>query len=239
MQSQGQPALEQHAALHPPSLQGGRRRSADMAGFNLTARDLEVLETLATRIRVLTIGQVAGHWFGGSWTVAQRRMASLRRAGLLHLFTMQSRPPLSLREPMFAWEPSAATPDFHALSYACCVRWNQPTTPTQLVVASPAGCVRFACKPTRQPRRSEVSHDVTLGGVYLAILKSLPEIAQTWQSEGTLRSGGFGDRQKLPDAMVLRECRLTVVELGGTYPAQRLEELHRFCAGRRLPYELW
>lgn len=228
-----------------------RTSATQSAGFNLTPRDQQVVEVLATRVRVITFGQVATHWFKGSLAVAHQRCMTLQRARLVEVFTMPCRPPLILLRPMHTWTPVAnmpfersaesptELPDFHALSYACCTRWSAPVVPTRMLTASPAGCTRFGAVFTRRPRRSEVSHDVTLGGIYLTLRANNPELARTWQTEGVLRTAGFGAHRKLPDAMVLRAGIQTVVELGGTYPACRLKALHDFCAARRLPYELW
>lgn len=91
----------------------------------------------------------------------------------------------------------------------------------------------------RWPRRSELSHDLTLAEVYLGWLARPESAAERWISEAGLTKLGFGDRKRLPDAMIERATGRFAVEVGGEYAASKLAAFHRFCAQHELGYELW
>lgn len=211
-------------------------------GANLTQRDQEVIETLTHRVRVLTLEQIARTWFSGGdrpRSNASRRMQVLERADLIARFTMLARPELIIDSPVVKWFPKQPSPPFEKVSYRLASRWSQPAAPTTVFIATRSAGVRSGGFGGRKPRRSEATHDVCLAGVYLRLLEIEPLVAQTWVEESKLRHRGFGDNAMLPDAIVEREGRSTVIEFGGAYGAAKLKLFHEFCKGRDLAYELW
>ena len=212
------------------------------SGLNLSDRDLDLLDALTLRIRVLSIAQVARHWFGTLRDPVQqatRRLSTLQRAGFIEPVSMSARPELHLALPLATWTPGDGEPRFEHLASTLDARWREPATPTAIIIASrKAGHARGGCGG-RWPRRSEVSHDLTLAGLYLAWQQNRPSRGEEWISEARLRMAGFGDEDHLPDAMIEQAGRRRVIELGGAYSAAKLRDFHRFCAERDLPYELW
>lgn len=209
---------------------------------NFTARDRALLDTLALRVRVLSVRQIARHWFAATSDPlrnARRHAQALAAGGFVELFSMPARPEITLVEAAVTWRPGDAPPDFARLSHQLTSRWNEPAAPTELVIATPRGGGWLGGGGGRRPRRSEVSHDIALTGLYLRWAVQCRQTGDEWVSEARLRKMGFGEHARLPDAMVRNGDRWTAIELGGAYSADKLADFHRFCAARTIAYELW
>ncbi|QDV90765.1 hypothetical protein RAS2_18480 [Phycisphaerae bacterium RAS2] len=211
--------------------------------LHLSERDRDLLDALTLRVRVLSVPQIARYWFGkvgDPIRQAARRISALKRAGLVEQAAVPARPELALHRPLVTWIPGEAEPDFQRFATILDARWREPATPTRIVIATrKAGNARGG-SGGRWPRRSEVSHDLTLAGLYLAWRRRRQgKEAAEWIFEARLRQEGFGDEDRLPDAMIQESGRRRVIELGGAYGAAKLRDFHRFCAERGLPYELW
>lgn len=209
---------------------------------NLTPRDREILDALTLRVRVMSINQVAHTWFGRTAEPARyaaRRLSALAAAGLIDQHSMPARPELLLHHPLVTWTPDTAPPDFDRLAYTLEVRWKAPAVPTHIVIASRAAGNWMGGSGGRLPRRSEVSHDLTLARLYLTWCVGGPRAGRRWISEASLRQEGFGDDDRLPDAIVEEDGRRRVIELGGVYGAAKLRGFHEFCVEHEWPYELW
>jgi len=209
---------------------------------NLTRRDLEILDTLTLRVRVLSLPQVAATWFGearDAHRAAERRLIALDRRGLILRFVMAARPPLELDRPLASWQVGQAPPEFSTLAAALARRWRQRACPVPCVIATRSAGTWLGGHGGRQPRRSEISHDLTLANVYLRWRCENPYAIGEWYSESRLSGLGFGKATRLPDALVRRDGQPWVVEVGGLYSADKLADFHAFCSVQGLPYELW
>lgn len=208
----------------------------------LTARDLALIDALTLRIRALSVDQIARTWFSNSQDPrrsALRRIATLARLGAVEQYKAHARPELALTNPIATWIPNAPVPDFEAMSYQLACRWRAPAVPVSVIIATREAGTWRGGHGGRRPRRSELSHDLSLAGLYLKWLQRNQHEAARWISEATLRKHGFGERGILPDGMIESQGRHKVVELGGVYAAVKLREFHRFCAMRNLAYEIW
>ncbi len=208
----------------------------------LTTRDRELLAALARDVRVASVAQIARAWFADSpepVRSAERRMRDLSAAGLIERFAMLVRPELELHAPLVRWRVEDPAPDFARLATRLAARWSAPLVRTPLVIASRAGGVQFGGAGGRRPRLSEVSHDVSLAAVYFKRFLKLRSSSAVWYSEARLATLGFGDRKRLPDAMIEDGAVRTVIELGGTYSAVKLVAFHAFCEREKMNYELW
>src|SRR5690349_9025321 len=95
---------------------------------SLTARDEQILETLTTKIRVLSLDQIARTWWGqarAGASLAARRLSVLGRTGLLTFEPLWSRPELPLSKPLFSWQPGMPPPDCAHLSTQAVARWRE------------------------------------------------------------------------------------------------------------------
>jgi len=208
----------------------------------LSPRDRDLLDTLTLRVRVLSVAQVARCWFGHVGEPvrqASRRLAILERSGLIQQASMPARPELVLHRPLLMWRPGRDEPDFNGLATALDRRWREPAAPTKVLIATRRAGNSRGGFGGRWPRRSELSHDLTLAGLYLAWRSTRKGPQSEWISEARLRREGFGLEQRLPDAMIRDAGDRRIIELGGAYSAAKLRDFHCFCVEQELPYELW
>jgi hypothetical protein len=214
----------------------------------LTDRDREILDTLTHRVRCLTPGQIARTWYPevvDAEKAARRRLKLLEAEGLVDVFHALAHPEVPLEAPLLAWTPGDPEPDFDALAWRLRRRFNQPPVMTCLAVAGKRAANWLGGCLVRRPRRSEVGHDIGLGGVFLKLLRDDPRRATRWQSEGAILDQRRAKGGAVPDAVIVERSGKTAIEYGGLYPAWKLRKFHRYCAGlhpasdTHLAYELW
>ena len=89
-----------------------------------------------------------------------------------------------------------------------------------------------------------VAHNLGLGQVYAHFARHHPLLASAWVAEEVIaESRGHGE--KVVDACVVDSTAtpaLAIEFAGRSYAAsngERLREIHRDCAARGLPYEMW
>ncbi|MBI1349406.1 hypothetical protein GC163_24330 [bacterium] len=211
----------------------------------MTERDIEIIDALTLRVRMLTIEQVARTWWEEAKTstaLAARRLKQLEEAGKVHLFSLLAHPEIPLLHPVLAWQPRDPEPDFHGLAYCLKIRWTENVITQQAVVATAEAGRENGGWGGRMPRATEQTHDLHLAAVYLTKRRENPEAASFWESEELVRlklklKGKLaGDR--LPDAIISRPKR-TAIEFAGRYVPAKLQAFHDYCSGTGLRYELW
>ncbi len=207
----------------------------------LTSRDLDLLETLTRRVRLLTVHQVAELWWpdGNRQRPARGRLERLFAAKLIELHRMNVHPLLPVNAPLFAWQPGEAEPDFEQLAAHCRDRWNKPAVPMTVCVAAPLTANLLGSTARSVPKREHRNHDLRLASVYVAYRLRKPQLAELWLGEHALPKAGY--RIKDPDAFLRRPNGdvLRVIESAGRYDATRVESFHDHCEANEFPYELW
>lgn len=207
----------------------------------LTTRDIELLETLTLRIRVLSVEQIMRVWWPDSRIVdtVNRRLKQLERAGYLSRLGLMAHPETSLTKAICVWTRHDPLPDFGAIAWQLNSRWSQPLVNTDCVIATRFAGRFFGGYGGRKPRRAETTHDLHLSAVFLQMRTNQPELATTWISEEA-RKKDTAHGEKLPDAIVSDGDRKIAVELGGkSYDRGKLEDFHKFCVEQNLDYEIW
>lgn len=213
-----------------------------MHGATWTTRDLDIVEALAAKVRLLTTSQVARGWWGPGTSRehdARTRLRRLARAGLLCSYRVNLHPLWELGGPVVRWGPGDPDPDAEAAARVLQARWTEPARPTTVYAASPAAASLFGCSGGGLPDLTHRDHDLLLGQVFVTYLRTEPDAARRWVGEAARPKAGY--RIKDPDAFLLDEAgdTLRVVESGGKYDAARVAAFHEHCAERRLAYELW
>jgi hypothetical protein len=191
----------------------------------------DILSALATKVRVLSFGQIAR-----TWPISVPSLQKLEHAGLLFSFISVAHPEIPLRVPVVRWTSGDELPDFSKASYALRSRWRLPAVPTKCFIASRAAGRMFGGHGGRYPRESEETHDIHLSAVYLRFRRTQPDIALTWVHEAQIKSERKQRRGKLPDAIVEKN---RVIEFGGAYKKQKLAAFHKFCEAKGFEYEVW
>ena len=206
----------------------------------VTPRDREIVATLALRVRVLSLAQIARTWWepevaGGS---VRERLRHLVRAGWLSTLRPNLHPELPLCAPLVAWCVGDPEPRFGAVAHQLKARWTEASAPTPVFVATKKAAHHFG--GTHGIRRPlQLNHDYHVAALYVQLLREKPLSAALWISEETLAPERR--HEKLPDA-VLRAPDGTislVLEFGGSYDAEHVRRVHVDCVRRALPYELW
>lgn len=208
----------------------------------MQTRDRDILVTLTKFVRVLTLGQAARTWWGGTKTPesnARRGLAKLTERDLITATTALARPELQLTQPVVTWTPNRPVPAFDAVAYALQSRWVAALRPTRIYVATKAAANAFGGHGGRLSHPMQVSHDLHISTVYLRFRLADPATAACWISEQRLVQ--FRRLQKLPDAAIGEspESPRLVIEFGNGYDADRLRAFHADCAERSIGYEIW
>jgi hypothetical protein len=208
----------------------------------LSARDAELLQTLAQRVRLLSLVQVARTWWHGSKRPevdAIRRLRTLAAAGLVTLEEYLAAPELAQDEPLATWQPGLSSPDLPAVARACARRAAVSAVVTLCACATALAATHYGGRAGHPPRDTEISHDLHLAHVYLLMCEELPTRAATWQMEDVIFPGRCEPGAKRPDALVSDGLHNTAIESAGAYDRPKLEAFHRYCEEARLGYELW
>ena len=203
-----------------------------------TYRDLELVETLARRVRLLTVGQIAAGWWPSDVALrtVRRRLRRLLAGRLLLRSIVNAHPPLPLTGPLASWSPDRPVPDFEAVSVKARRRWTEAAVPQEVYFASPLAANLLGSTAGSLPAINHRDHDLLLGQVYVFYRTKRSEEAARWIGEDCLPKAGF--RIKDPDAFLLdAERRIErVIESAGRYSPEQVEwrdprtNLIRICA---------
>lgn len=221
--------------------QDNPKPSRQLPNLALTERDGDIVRTLATKVRCLSVSLVAKVWWPDtSPHRAAKRLDALAASGWLTGAVMYARKLPSLEQPLLTWRIGEGTPDFGGVSYVLRHRFTEPAKPTAIYVASSKAARHFGGASARLPRVSEVTHDLGLATVYLLLRDRSPAIAPMWLSEGWIIAAGVKAGDKVPDALIdTPNGPKRAIEFGGEYGKRKLLSFHRYCDASRLEYELW
>ncbi|MDZ4686577.1 MAG: hypothetical protein SH850_16020 [Planctomycetaceae bacterium] len=214
------------------------------ATLHLTDRDNDVLRTLTRSIRVASLAQIARNWWNdcnAAELSAMRRLRDLERAGLIRRVSAVVIMLDELSEPLVVWRPGQCVSAFGPLAWRLKRRWWQPPQRTTVFLATAHAARRFGGRRSgRIGRPFQLSHDLGVAEMYFALRRLRPQLANYWIDEDRLAP--FRRGEKLPDAILATapdaQPRL-VLEFGGAYGKQRLQDFHDDCDDRGLPYEIW
>jgi hypothetical protein len=209
--------------------------------LTLTERDMDLLDVLTLRVRLLTLRQVTELWWptGENQRCARRRLECLVSAKLIQMHCVNAHPLLPVTSALFAWEPGDAEPDCEQLAARCSQRWNRPAVPMTVFVAAPASANLLGSSACGLPHRDHWNHDLRLAAVYTAYRLQRPGLAAMWIGEHGLPKAGH--RIKDPDAFLRHQSGqiVRVIESAGRYGESQFQSFHEHCEAHDLPYELW
>lgn len=210
----------------------------------LGPRDLEILQTLNLKVRLLSLAAIAAAWWTPTTTGrknAAKRLAAFVEVGLIRREIVLARPMLALDRPEYSWFPGQRPIAFGALSWRLQARWSDNPRRTVVHLATPRAIALFGgAAPGAIKNLCQVTHDLHVSGVYLVYRRRWPDDAARWQGEDAVAR----DRRRpetLPDALLCSAAGdpYRAVEFGGSYCARRLAAFHDYCRACGLPYEIW
>ena len=205
-----------------------------------TYRDLDIIEALTRRIRLITAIEIARIWWpSSSPSRPRRRIRRLVEAGLMTKTRVNAHPAFEVVRPTVKWKPGRPHPNLDRVAKKVQSRWNQPARPVTVYAASRLAANLWGSSAGRLPNRTHWDHDLLLARVYAHYRSAHPREAKRWVGEDCLPKAGY--RIKDPDAFLVDDDgRLTrVIESAGRYSVKQLESFHEHCADNQLAYELW
>ena len=212
--------------------------------LSLTDRDEQILQALCVRIRLMTLAQIAGHWWAGNKRQtedARRRLAALVQAGYLTRSTALAAPLPPMNGPVIAWSPGEPEPDAGAVAWRLQSRWRESPRVVRVYLATALATRVFGGKAQgRLKQEYQATHDLGVSKMYLDLRLRSPKLAEAWIGEDILAPYRRG--QKLPDAIIAESPEHSptlVLEFGGAYDKPRVEAFHNDCRNRGVPYEIW
>ncbi len=202
----------------------------------LTEITSKIAKILATQVRVMTIQQLAEHFYAnrkGPVECARRAARKLRQEGYAETWQAMVRH-LFLEGPLLAWFPGANVPEFGKLAWQNQKRWNQRFPgKTICLTSTPKARSEFG-GTCRAPRSRELEHDVNVAQLFLHLLRQEPHAAASWQHEDSL----IHTNQKRPDAVIERAGQPVAIDLlGSGYSREKIAEIWKHT--RHTRFELW
>ena len=212
--------------------------------LRLTARDLEILEILSLRVRMASLEQIGRTWWHDAedpMNAARLRLRQLHGHGQLlsGRAIVVDLPPLT--EPVAVWRPRQLAPELGHVAWLLRKRWPAASRATTVFAAPRSVANRFGGRRRgRIPHPFQVSHDLGVTEMFLAIRALRPHETKLWIDEDRLAP--HRRRQKLPDAVLAVQAGsqpVLVLEFGGLYGKHRLRSFHIDAVNRGLAYEIW
>jgi hypothetical protein len=215
-----------------------------MSNQTISKTGEKLVLTLARKVRVLSMEQIAKGWFDSDLKAAVKEVAALSSLGLLTSFEELIAPRLPATVPFFTWNGlGGKTPDFEKLAYASKKRWGSGEAVKETVVhatkAGVAAVVGFVNGEPSPPMA--LRHDLQVSEVFLSFYTANDRRWRRWQGEDQLKQDGYSsNKSTVPDAVIRdRKTRSKdiVIEIGGEYTADKFRELHGDFES--LTYEIW
>ncbi len=211
----------------------GKERS-----MRLSENQMRVLIILTWELRVASEAQLASR-LGLTLTQLRQLVHRLSKHGLVTSWRTTTLR-LDLQGPLASYGRGDDQPDFRALAWQLRKRWREsPRIPTRVCWATSAATHLVGGVGGRLRQPLQLDHDLGVAEIW-ARRSGEPDLK--WISEDIFRNWFLREaRTKVPDALLVDESGKQVkrvLEYGGQYSAQRLEDFHRYWSART-PYEIW
>ncbi len=206
----------------------------------MNEREEEIVRTLAEKVRVLTLSQVARTWWTESrWGKSRAKSALSRLAErkLVRLRRALARPIDLDEEAIVEWSIGDVIPDLETVATYLHRRAMTDASMQSIVIAASKAVALFGTGKAASIKLTQLTHDLHVSEVYLRYRDG--ELVKRWLGEDRL-TVDWPVRVR-PDAVLIDETGQPshAVEYGGDYPVDRLIELHEQLASIPLNYEIW
>ena len=209
--------------------------------IDITSQDLDILQTLTRRVRLLSADQARRIWWPRQVTghYAHRRLCQLAEARFVEIWIVNVHVSPTVRSPLAAWRPGRPTPDPLAVSEAARDRWLGAALPTQLYTASRRTANLFGSTAVGLPELNLRDHCLLLAEVYATYRARRPKLAQRWLGEAALTTDEYPINSPVAFLVDDRGEPACVIKSAGRHVPRQIEKFHTNCAEHDLPYELW
>jgi len=200
-----------------------------------------LIETLASRVRVLSLKQIHQGWpeMQASPQGILPTVNRLVQAGLLIGDIRKLQEPPITELPLCNWSPGYPKPNFELLKNHIQSRWDGPPLSMPIVAATQKACNLFGSSAGEIPPLTHLNHDLLLAQVHIQYRCQQPELCENWLGEDAVEMAEHGIKN--PDAFLFDSNGnvARVIESTGNYSLKQLESFHHHCQVSDLPYELW
>ena len=186
--------------------------------MNWTELEIELMTTLACKVRVLSEQQLVRGWQHQHTTETLAfSVERLNAARLIRSEKWSVVLPAIKSAPVFTWKPGEAEPDTWPLSKQIRSRWNRSESVVEVLQATERAGRIFGSRSGHNTRDIERRHDLLLAEVFMLYRHRLPQLAACWVGEDAMPIAERG--VKNPDAFLLDDENQPrrVIESAGSY----------------------
>ena len=206
-----------------------------------TERDLDIVESLTRRLRMLSIEQLRSIWWPGAQglRIVRRRMRTLAAAGLIERRIVNVSVLPQLRAPLITWGPGDKPPDHGEIASRAQRRFQScASVPQEIVSATRRAANLYGSAVFGLPPVHHRDHDLLLGEVYVHYRCARPKEALDWRAPSSL--AGDDDLPRA-DAVLFGtdQSAYRLIESAGRGSPKSIERFHNRCLSAACPYELW
>ncbi len=208
--------------------------------LRLRNRDLQLLEALALRVRLIGQRQAADAFWSGHLANTRRRLQQLSATGMLTRHVVNAQPLPEVIDPIVRWQPGQPIPNADRTAFQLQSRWRfRSLRPTVVYFPTERTITEFEGRPRSQTLLTQITHDLGVTAVWLRYAQQNSTLTSLWVGEDILAPSRVD--QKLPDAALVDQHGepTLLIEFGGSYGAARVADFHDDAAARGLPYHLW
>ena len=193
-----------------------------------TDQELDLLQTLAERVRLLRRDAFAQFW-------GEETLIRLEQAELVHRSTIRARRPEPRTKPLVIWRPMNPKPNLELLADQRPGRKLGATESVEVCSASKRACSLYGVRGGGLLPLGEQEHALGVSEVYLSYREHQPRLAQRWSGNKLVPGMPF-------DAVIVKKNGSVerAVKIFTSQPKlETLERLHEECKEWVVAYEIW
>jgi len=198
-----------------------------------TERDLAIVETLTTRIRMMTLEQLVRVWWpkANNNGASKRRLRKLTEAGMIEQRIVNVSCHQTPDEPRFHWLPGGVPPNADDIVGR---RADSPASVSMHVVnATKLAANLFGSTVYDLPELHRRRHETALAFVYTHFAATRPRDAERWNltSDADVSADAWlVDSEQRPQL---------AIKLVSAMTPEHIVKAHERFASTSIPYELW